>query len=69
MGYFTRITWLVVSLNNRVSRTRLTYSRHLAMGNCCHYAILWVVRLENGDKYKMTWKIFPWLERVEVKQE
>lgn len=40
------------------------------MGNCCHYAILWVVRLENGEKYKMTWSgIFPWLEPVEVKKE
>jgi len=42
---------------------------HLAMGNCCHYAILWVVRLEKGNKYKMAWRVFPWLEPVEVKQE
>jgi len=28
-----------------------------------------VVRLENGNKYKMTWKVFPWLERIEMKEE
>jgi len=42
---------------------------HIAMGNCCHYAILWVVRLENDDKYRMTWKGFPWLEPINVKKD
>lgn len=54
---------------NGMCHVELTPCRHLAMGTCCHYAILWVVRLENGDKYRMTWKIFPWLERIDVKEE
>ena len=63
MGYSTRITWLVVSIVSRVSPATLI-SNTFGDGNCCHYAILWVVRLENGDKYKMTWRIFLGLNKL-----